>query len=784
MKRASIVFALVCLAALPMFAAPQSGWEIVRADYGAGNSWVDVTERVRSLVEGNRLTFTVNSANLDEVRRRGRNRTLRLQLKDSQGRNRLMTFRDNQQVRLQVFDTEQAGLHINRAIYASGTRALDVTARLNSQIRGEQLRMQVNNQTMGGDPAPGQSKTLTVNYVISGRHQQAVLREGDTLHLTNGKMQQGTLQIDRATYGSNYRTVDVTRRLSSQIQGNQLNLQVDSDSMGGDPAPGRDKRLTVDYAVNGQKNQIVVNDGDMLRLNTNDNQGSQSGLQIDRAIYGSNYRTVDVTTRLTSQIQGNQLNLQVDSDSMGGDPAPGRDKRLTVDYAVNGQKNQIVVNDGDTLRLNTNDYQGNPSRLQINRATYGSGFRTVDVTSRLTAQVRGNQLHLQVNPNTMGSDPAPGQAKSLTVQYAMNGQNHQAVVSDGDMLRLNSGTQQQDQTGNLQINRATYASGYRSLDVTARLNSQIRNHQLNLQVTNATMGGDPAPNQAKTLTVQYAINGQNDQTIVNEGDMLRLGHSGAGYGTNNQLSQRFNCESGQANGYGRTNCAANRGNEVRFVRQLGETPCTQNRTWGFDHNGVWVDQGCRAEFEVLGRARSNSGLSGPTTLVSGTELAIRTNELIDSNSASVGQTFSAVVASDVLDSSGGVIIPRGADARLVIRSTDTGGVTKASELALDVDSLTVNGTQYRISTGDLEQQGAPGVGANRKTAIMVGGGAALGTLIGAIVGGGKGAAIGAVIGAGGGLGAEVLTRGKQVRVPAETLLNFRLDQDLRLQAGR
>ncbi|MEO6119976.1 MAG: hypothetical protein ABIP12_04735, partial [Terriglobales bacterium] len=190
-----------------------------------------------------------------------------------------------------------------------------------------------------------------------------------------------------------------------------------------------------------------------------------------------------------------------------------------------------------------------------------------------------------------------------------------------------------------------------------------------------------------------------------------------------------------------------------------------------------------------GRARvigsnSSSDITGSTTLMNGTELSIRTNELIDSSNANVGQTFSATVASDVLNSSGEVIVPRGAEARLVIRSTEAGGVTGTSELVLDVDTLTVNGTKYTISTGDVAQQGGEGVGANKKTAVLVGGGAALGTLIGAIVGGGKGAAIGAAIGAGGGLGATVLTRGKQVRVPAETLLNFRLDQDVRLQAGR
>jgi hypothetical protein len=73
------------------------------------------------------------------------------------------------------------------------------------------------------------------------------------------------------------------------------------------------------------------------------------------------------------------------------------------------------------------------------------------------------------------------------------------------------------------------------------------------------------------------------------------------------------------------------------------------------------------------------------------------------------------------------------------------------------------------------------VGANRRTAEMVGGGAVLGTLLGAIAGGGKGAAIGAAAGAAAGAGVQVLTRGKTVRVPAESVLTFRLDQPVTLQ---
>jgi hypothetical protein len=138
------------------------------------------------------------------------------------------------------------------------------------------------------------------------------------------------------------------------------------------------------------------------------------------------------------------------------------------------------------------------------------------------------------------------------------------------------------------------------------------------------------------------------------------------------------------------------------------------------------------------------------------------------------------VAENVVNSSGQVVIPKGSPAELVIRKVSAGNITGGSELLLDLQSLKVGGRRYIVNTEDLEQKGTQGLGANKRTAGMVGGGAALGTLIGAIAGGGKGAAIGAVTGAAAGTGAEVLTRGKAVQVPAESKLRFKLDQDLRL----
>jgi hypothetical protein len=168
---------------------------------------------------------------------------------------------------------------------------------------------------------------------------------------------------------------------------------------------------------------------------------------------------------------------------------------------------------------------------------------------------------------------------------------------------------------------------------------------------------------------------------------------------------------------------------------------------------------------------------------SGTQVSVRTNEAIDASQATTGQTYSAEVAEDVHGPNGELLIPRKSEAQLVIRQVSTGGTVGTPELALDLQSLTVNGRQYTVSTADLSRStGKQGIGKNKRTAEMVGGGALLGTLVGAIAGGGKGAAIGAVAGAATGGTAQVLTRGKQVKVPAETVLRFQLDQPLLLNS--
>jgi hypothetical protein len=168
------------------------------------------------------------------------------------------------------------------------------------------------------------------------------------------------------------------------------------------------------------------------------------------------------------------------------------------------------------------------------------------------------------------------------------------------------------------------------------------------------------------------------------------------------------------------------------------------------------------------------------TLPAGTEISVRSNEAINTQSTTEHRSFSAQVSKDVVDPSGNVAIPRGSAARLVVRRLNDG------VLALDLQSVSVNGRHYTVDTGSVAPQGdrKDGVGANQRTAEYGGGGAVLGTLLGAIAGGGKGAAIGALAGGAVGIGTEIATRGPIIRVPAETVLNFRLDNTMSLQPAQ
>ena len=163
------------------------------------------------------------------------------------------------------------------------------------------------------------------------------------------------------------------------------------------------------------------------------------------------------------------------------------------------------------------------------------------------------------------------------------------------------------------------------------------------------------------------------------------------------------------------------------------------------------------------------------TIPAGTRMSVRTGDTIDSGKATEGQTYRASLDAP-LTSHGRVIVPAGSDVTLTITNVKNAGRIKGnSTLSLTATTLEYQGKSYDLATSVYADQGKA---RGKNTALKTGIGAAAGALIGGLAGGGKGAGIGAAAGGGAGFGWNALSHGQQVKIPAETVLNFKLESPL------
>lgn len=163
------------------------------------------------------------------------------------------------------------------------------------------------------------------------------------------------------------------------------------------------------------------------------------------------------------------------------------------------------------------------------------------------------------------------------------------------------------------------------------------------------------------------------------------------------------------------------------------------------------------------------------TIPAGTSVLIRMIDSVDSSQNRIGDSFhasleSALVVGDT------VVAPKGADAYgKLTQAKEAGKISGGAQLTLELTGIRIAGNIVPVESTDYD---VAGKGRGTQSAERIGGGAVLGTIIGAIAGGGKGAAVGAAAGAGAGTAVQVMTHGEQIRIPSETLLEFKLQHDV------
>jgi len=165
------------------------------------------------------------------------------------------------------------------------------------------------------------------------------------------------------------------------------------------------------------------------------------------------------------------------------------------------------------------------------------------------------------------------------------------------------------------------------------------------------------------------------------------------------------------------------------------------------------------------------GSNTSITVPEGTDLTVALDQSLSSAENRPGDTFQASVAAPIVID-GKTVIPK--DARVnghVVDSQTSGRLSGVARLVLTLDSVEVDGESFNFPAND---EGRVGKNHNKRNGVLIGGGAGLGALIGAVAGGGKGALIGGAAGAGAGTAGAAYTGKRDIRVPAETSLTFRL----------
>lgn len=162
--------------------------------------------------------------------------------------------------------------------------------------------------------------------------------------------------------------------------------------------------------------------------------------------------------------------------------------------------------------------------LTIQKATYGTGTATVDVTGAVSKKVKDGVLNFTVSPTSLGiEDPAPGQLKTLDIAYTINdGRKNEMMKKDNDLVWIDAPPARE--ASGLQIVKAEYGYTGNFTDVTDALQNLMKSDgSIDVKVGFKELGlPDPNPNKQKQLQVEYTINGAPSINSLTDGERLKL----------------------------------------------------------------------------------------------------------------------------------------------------------------------------------------------------------------------------------------------------------------------
>jgi hypothetical protein len=323
-------------------------------------------------------------------------------------------------------------------------------------------------------------------------------------------------------------------------------------------------------------------------------------------------------------------------------------------------------------------------------------------------------------------------------------------------------------------------------EVSARIHAERRLQSTSFQISASkggivTLSGKVGSGADRALAAQQASKVQGVRVVI---DNLRIQNSDKTSNADKSILSAKVAETAKTSSAGVQTAGVDKN-----PRALHRQPAMGNLSHRSDASSITVHSAsvpktARPSHQEVAGARMNAAApklltESPkqVTVPSGTVLAVQLSESLGSDLNHPGDTFSARLVSPIMVGNQ-MVVPANATVQgEIVEARNAGHFNGSSELVAKVTRLTFNGKTYRLRSSEYSKKSAA---RNIQTAEVIGGGAGVGAILGAILGGKKGAAVGAVLGAGVGTGARVMSKPKQIELPAQSTLSFRLETPLTL----
>ena len=245
------------------------------------------------------------------------------------------------------------------ADYGAGHRRQNVTGRVQSMVQNGLLNFRVGNDTLGGDPAPGQTKELRLKVrEWNGRTQEMRFREGQSVYLQvggnpggGGRPPGGNPGWGGGQWGYHGILAPEWQRKFDSYYTRWLEYQRRNDWGEIQSMERRMRDIMVNYRIPNNVPFEQVASPNLGQPGPGWGGGNWQMLRIISARYGVGRQGMDITQRLQRMVNGNNLSVRVNNDLAGTDPAPGRQKELWVDYMYQGRRRNVRVREGNDLRI-------------------------------------------------------------------------------------------------------------------------------------------------------------------------------------------------------------------------------------------------------------------------------------------------------------------------------------------------------------------------------------------------------------------------------------------------